>query len=253
MIGSPPSCRPECYTSDECELSKACLNSRCVSPCDSNPCARDNSICSVTNHNAICTCRNGYIGDPFVQCTQRPYEEPHTQDPCQPSPCGPHSECRNIRNTAACSCLQGYIGKAPNCRPECVNSADCPLNLACVNYKCIDPCIGVCGINSECRVHMHSAVCLCRTGYTGDPFSACSPIPYSKIFYFPFFPFHILFICYFSIYFILFKYLSLWFIFFTNDLLECFSNNFPFTMFLFHFILSFSIYFSKKFPFFLII
>lgn len=182
MIGSPPSCRPECYTSDECDFSKACLNSKCVNPCNDNPCARQNSICTVTNHNAICTCKNGYIGDPFIQCTSKPiYEEP-IQDPCQPSQCGPYSECRNIGNTAACSCLVGYVGKAPNCRPECVYNADCPLNLACANYKCKDPCIGVCGINSNCRVHMHSAVCVCIPGYTGDPFSACSPVPISKLY-----------------------------------------------------------------------
>jgi hypothetical protein len=40
----------------------------------------------------------------------------------------------------------------------------------------------VCGINSNCRVNMHSAVCVCIPGYTGDPFSACSPIPISKLF-----------------------------------------------------------------------
>lgn len=68
MIGSPPSCRPECVSSSECDLSKACKNNRCVDPCsESNICAI-NSNCRVISHAPICSCKKGFEGDPFVRC-----------------------------------------------------------------------------------------------------------------------------------------------------------------------------------------
>lgn len=79
-----------------------------------------------------------------------------------------------------CTCLPNYIGRAPQCRPECVLNADCPANLACVNERCKDPCPGSCGFNALCNVVKHSPVCTCQTGFTGDPFSGCQPIPSKK-------------------------------------------------------------------------
>lgn len=98
-------------------------------------------------------------------------------NPCQPSPCGPNSQCREINGQAVCSCLPNYIGSPPGCRPECVVSSECPLNKACINQKCLDPCISTCGINSRCHVVNHSPICTCQTSYTGDPFTRCYPIP----------------------------------------------------------------------------
>ena len=69
------------------------------------------------------------------------------------------------------------IGSAPNCRPECILNSDCPASSACVNQKCVDPCPGTCGSNSECRVVNHSPVCSCATGYTGNAFNDCRPVP----------------------------------------------------------------------------
>jgi hypothetical protein len=43
--------------------------------------------------------------------------------------------------------------------------------------KCIDPCVGTCGINAKCQVVNHIATCTCRNGHRGDPFSQCTPIP----------------------------------------------------------------------------
>lgn len=101
-------------------------------------------------------------------------------NPCIPSPCGPNSQCRAIGDTPACSCLPNYVGRAPNCRPECVISAECPANLACINERCSDPCIGACGIHTYCTVQNHNSVCVCENGYTGDPFSSCTEIPKCK-------------------------------------------------------------------------
>lgn len=103
-------------------------------------------------------------------------------DPCVPSPCGPYSQCRAVGKTPACSCLPNYIGRAPNCRPECMINAECPANLACINEKCSDPCIGACGVHTSCTVLNHNSVCQCLTGYTGDPFSSCTELLRCKTF-----------------------------------------------------------------------
>lgn len=102
-------------------------------------------------------------------------------NPCINNPCGPFSQCRAIGDTPACSCLPNYIGRAPNCRPECVISAECPSNLACINQKCSDPCVGACGAHTYCTAINHNSICKCDPGYTGDPFSICSEIPKCKM------------------------------------------------------------------------
>lgn len=97
-------------------------------------------------------------------------------NPCQPSPCGPNSVCRALSGQVMCSCITGYIGTPPSCRPECLVDSDCTILLSCSNQKCVDPCQGSCGMNAECRVHNHKPICYCRNGLTGDPFSYCRVI-----------------------------------------------------------------------------
>lgn len=97
-------------------------------------------------------------------------------NPCIPSPCGPNSQCRVLGNTPACSCLTNYVGRPPNCRPECTINAECPSNLACQSERCRDPCPGSCGAQASCIVVKHAPMCTCDTGFTGDPFSGCSLI-----------------------------------------------------------------------------
>jgi len=102
------------------------------------------------------------------------------QDPCSPSPCGPNSQCKVVSGQAACSCLPNYVGTAPNCRPECTISAECPRNRACQNQQCRNPCLGSCGPQATCQVVNHVPVCTCAPGFTGDPFAGCSPNPPRK-------------------------------------------------------------------------
>lgn len=98
-------------------------------------------------------------------------------NPCQPSPCGPNSQCKEINQQAVCSCLLNFVGTPPSCRPECVISSECSSDKACINQKCVDPCIGSCGQNAECRVRNHSPLCACKTDFTGDPFTRCFRMP----------------------------------------------------------------------------
>lgn len=98
--------------------------------------------------------------------------------PCSPSPCGPYSECTVSANgVAACSCRTGHVGSPPSCRPECLVSSDCKLQLACIDRRCRDPCEGACGRGARCQVIAHSPICTCNDEYTGDPFTYCYPAP----------------------------------------------------------------------------
>lgn len=55
-----------------------------------------------------------------------------------------------------------------------MRNSDCDLERACLNYKCENPCTGVCGLNARCQVINHRPVCACSDGFTGDPFTSCS-------------------------------------------------------------------------------
>lgn len=99
------------------------------------------------------------------------------RDPCVPSPCGPNSECHNLRGGPSCACLPNFEGSPPNCRPECSINEDCASDLACINQKCRDPCPGSCGINAQCQVFKHVSVCTCLQGFTGNAFTQCNIMP----------------------------------------------------------------------------
>lgn len=104
------------------------------------------------------------------------------KNPCQPSPCGPYSQCRVLNGHAVCSCLIGYVGSPPGCKPECTISADCSQDKACINQKCQDPCPGTCGINARCQVVNHNPICSCTSGFSGDPFVRCIKEPSKNYF-----------------------------------------------------------------------
>lgn len=204
-IGSPPACRPECTSSSECPTDKACVNRKCVDPCP-GVCGQ-NAQCQVRNHSPICSCNDGFTGDAFTRCFRIPPQkaEPIPQparDPCVPSPCGPNSQCRDIGGSPSCSCLPNFLGTPPSCRPECTINSECGSQQACINQKCRDPCPGSCGINTLCFVRAHTPICTCQTGFTGDPFVVCNPIPpppaKSKTLNYDFYKFRFLKCCFFS-------------------------------------------------------
>lgn len=101
--------------------------------------------------------------------------------PCFPSPCGPNAECRERNGAGSCACLSGYEGNPYDqqlgCKRECEVNSDCLAQLACVSFKCVDPCPGTCGSLAECRVNNHIPTCVCPAGFTGDPFFQCREIP----------------------------------------------------------------------------
>lgn len=193
-------CRPECVLNNDCPQNRACVRNKCIDPCIGT--CGQNAICNVYNHVPMCSCPNGMSGNAFILCTVSKGAYPSNSilinfililfsiciircfflepfgavDLCRPSPCGPNSQCRIVNQQAVCSCVQGYLGAPPSCRPECVVSSDCPRNLACNNQKCIDPCTGTCGLRTQCQVVNHNPICSCLPRYSGDPFTRCDPI-----------------------------------------------------------------------------
>jgi hypothetical protein len=168
-------CRPECVLGSDCNRDRACIRNKCVDPCPGT--CGNGAKCEVVNHIPICSCPNGYTGDPFSNCRIMDTPVVTPLNPCSPSPCGPNSQCRTVQDNAVCSCLQGYIGSPPQCRPECVVSSECSPVQACVNQKCVDPCRGACGHSARCEVRNHSPICSCKEGQTGDPFQGCYDLP----------------------------------------------------------------------------
>lgn len=64
-------CKPECVMNSDCTSNEACINQRCVDPCSFNNICGINAECLCSDHTVSCLCRDGYIGDPLVQCIYR--------------------------------------------------------------------------------------------------------------------------------------------------------------------------------------
>lgn len=60
--------KPECHVHDECSDVLACIEQRCQNPCAVYDNCAHNAECYVTRHRAVCSCADGYIGDPNIQC-----------------------------------------------------------------------------------------------------------------------------------------------------------------------------------------
>ncbi|XP_070504561.1 neurogenic locus notch homolog protein 3 isoform X3 [Chironomus tepperi] len=174
-IGSPfTECRPECYGDVDCPSSKpACIYGICKNPCD-GACGV-NANCVLRGLTPICSCPRDMTGDPFISC--RPFVP---EDLCRPNPCGNNAICtpghdNTGKERPVCSCPPGYTGNAlRSCqRGECLANEECPDNRACINYACVDPCIGKCGLNAVCSPKNHLAVCTCPNGFSGDAKVSC--------------------------------------------------------------------------------
>ncbi|MPC81332.1 Adhesion G protein-coupled receptor L4 [Portunus trituberculatus] len=128
-----------------------------------------NADCRVKDHQPVCSCPDGYVGDALSHCRRF-----HSDELCNPSPCGAHTNCKVRNERPVCSCITNYIGNPlTGCRPECVSDSECPHNMACRNNICVNPCRDACGENAYCDVRNQRAVCRCPENYLGDPNSRC--------------------------------------------------------------------------------
>ena len=72
--GNPyESCRPECTSNTDCVPTKSCVRFKCEDPCI-GLCGQ-NADCQVIHHSPSCSCRFGYIGDPFTFCRPEPPQQ----------------------------------------------------------------------------------------------------------------------------------------------------------------------------------
>lgn len=69
MLGAPPNCRPECVIHQDCPSNRACQSQRCQDPCIGS--CGFNARCTTQNHQPICSCMDGFEGDPYASCTHR--------------------------------------------------------------------------------------------------------------------------------------------------------------------------------------
>ncbi|KAK4014726.1 neurogenic locus notch homolog protein 1 [Daphnia magna] len=158
--------------------------------CTPTPCGA-NSKCRVENNRAVCSCQDGFMGNPIEGCRRECETDSQCDanraclgfrctDPC--GSCGTYADC-NVRNhRAICSCPANFLGDPySRCYPECTQHEECRPSQACFNLKCVDPCQGACGDRAECRVENHKAICSCPKGYTGHPFTACRPFDKSDL------------------------------------------------------------------------
>ena len=94
-------------------------------------------------------------------------------------PCDVTAECYARNHQAECRCREGYEGD-PRARCNllgCRSNQDCPIDKACVNRQCVNPCdqADPCAPNAQCVVENHAAGCKCPPGLGGNPFDNCSP------------------------------------------------------------------------------
>merc|ERR1739848_734215 len=104
----------------------------------------------MTNNlgNPICRCLAGYVPMPDTitgckrECERDPdcsagficqnYKCVEKPDPCDPSPCGPNTECMVTRSgNPICRCLPNYVPKPDTitgCGRECERDPDCNVN-----------------------------------------------------------------------------------------------------------------------------
>ena len=124
-----------CSYDGECRDHQACVNNYCANPCTTDkPCGRL-AVCTPENHRATCECSPGTSGDPY-------------------------RECRPVK------------------KGECDHDHECPDALACYDHRCRNPCTQdpagrPCGEYAECRASSHRAVCMCPSGWAGNPHDKC--------------------------------------------------------------------------------
>lgn len=55
---------PGCTADNDCPTNETCINRMCRNPCNCGT----NAQCFVQNHRPICSCEEGYEGNPNIAC-----------------------------------------------------------------------------------------------------------------------------------------------------------------------------------------
>ncbi|VEN60882.1 unnamed protein product, partial [Callosobruchus maculatus] len=174
-----------CISDSDCPSEKACFNSICKNPCNCGP----NAECRVKNHKPICTCRQGFDGNPELEChrvgcrVDDDCASTHTcinrqcVPACESAYCGNKAICHAYNHRAVCECPPGLVGDPQvNClQVGCRTDSECPSNRACINTKCENPCEAAnpCDAPAECKIYNHVVECICPPGTVSDGGRGC--------------------------------------------------------------------------------
>ena len=188
-------CVAGCSSDSQCGSGEACINSQCSNPCLTSSCG-ECAECSVTNHQAFCSCPASTTGNPSQGCLPITYSCRKSSDcergdkctdgvcvkPCSsPSQCSCGETCVSGGCRQECTnqlpCPQGHLCKGGTCLPGCTRDNDCNSKEACISGQCQDACTNAgCAPTADCRVANHRPVCLCPQGLQGNPKTECRKV-----------------------------------------------------------------------------
>lgn len=174
-----------CIADSDCAPEKACVNSVCKNPCNCGPHAE----CRIKDHKPVCTCEQGFEGNPEIECVKigcRSDDEcsgthscinKQCVPVCNYDTCGQNADCFGVNHRAICECRPGLTGdpKVSCIQVGCRSDSECPLDRACINSKCVNPCeeTASCDINEICNVYYHRPECTCKPGFISDIEKGC--------------------------------------------------------------------------------
>lgn len=182
-----------CNSDRDCSAGLACHGGtrECRDPCsDFKHSCEPNKRCQVRNHQPLCVCKFGFVVSESgeLACAPDTANSCHAdmecpsnasclsgrcQNPClrRGNICSDDRVCEVLDHKAVCLCVN-------DCTPSlsiCLRDAGCPANMACQNYKCVDPCLdGACPDNAPCYVEDHKPICkFCPIGFVPDAKYGC--------------------------------------------------------------------------------
>lgn len=156
-----------CRSNKNCPDTQSCINNKCLNPCELEGTCGPNAICSCQNHQTICKCPEGFMGNPTPQqgCIRQSLI------------------CENNNN-----CPKGFLCFNGQCQISCNDNSVCAIGERCTNNSCVKVCygdnncipgeicrnglcLGGCSVDADCRT---SEICLkgqckCAKGFIGTP------------------------------------------------------------------------------------
>lgn len=161
-----------CRTDDDCLLNEHCIvdsygRSECKNACEGRGLCSRNADCTARNHNAFCSCKDGFVEDSDGICRRIECEKDNdcsTDKYCEKNicklacqsgkTCGEKAVCTIENHRAVCYCQPGYSG-------------DPYQQCNAVDYCRDQPC----GPGAICTNNKGTFHCACGNGYVGDAYN----------------------------------------------------------------------------------
>lgn len=161
-----------CRSDDDCLVHENCVTdsygrSDCRNACEGRVLCGRNAECAARNHNAVCSCKAGFIGDAQFGCrrieceadtdctTDKFCEKNLCKLACQvDKACGEKALCTTENHRPVCYCQPGFSGDP---------YAQCTAVDFCRDAPC--------GPGAICTNNKGTFHCACGTGHVGDPYN----------------------------------------------------------------------------------